>query len=333
MKFLNSIFLLTAVAVNSVRGEVKYFEKCINDGDFAITFDDGPNLETSNKVLDILDEFDVKATFFVNGKNCVDVRNNKEAQDIIKREYNSGHVVASHTYTHPSGGITGLSDDELYDELTKVNELLDELIGVKPSFFRPPLGEYSESNLKIIEKCGIKANILWNLDSEDWDSSYNATQQYIDGLEGKDPYTHSFIALNHDIQKVTANKNLRIIIPYIKNLGYNLVTMDVCTGIPAYQNGKTVPSKPKVNDDKPNNDPNKDFVYENPQYLSVNNNTNNSETNGTTNDPNGNAKGTGIDSTNSVNSNLNNNSSDANTLKSSLMFTTAIMSLITYLLL
>jgi len=250
MKFLNSILILSALSMNAVRGDVKYFNKCIHDGDFAITFDDGPHLEYTEKVLDVLDEFNVKATFFVNGRNCVDITENSTAQKLLKREFESGHVIGSHTFSHPLNGITQLSDEQLESELTNLNNALYDIIGVKPNFFRPPLGEYNERNLKVIEKSGIKANILWNLDSEDWDVNYNATQQYIDALEGKDASSNSFISLNHDIQKVTALTNLKIVIPYIKSLGYNLVTMDKCTGIPPYQDGKDY-TKDRSGNDKP----------------------------------------------------------------------------------
>jgi len=278
MKFLNSILILSALTMNAVHGEVKYFNECINKGDFAITFDDGPHLEYTEKVLDVLDEFNVKATFFVNGKNCVDITENSTAQKLLKREFESGHVIGSHTFTHPAG-ITKLSDEQLTDELTKLNDALYNIIGVKPNFFRPPLGEYNDANLRVIEKCGIKANILWNLDSEDWDVNYNATQQYIDGLEGKGPSSNSFISLNHDIQKVTALTNLKIVIPYIKSLGYNLVTMDKCTGIPPYQDGKDYNKDRSGNDNNPSNGentpdntkPGDNIVTENPtQNLNVN---------------------------------------------------------------
>ncbi len=83
MKFLNSILVLSALTINAVHGEVKYFNHCINNGDFAITFDDGPDLSHTEMVLDILDEFNVKATFFVNGKNCVDITSNPTAQVCI----------------------------------------------------------------------------------------------------------------------------------------------------------------------------------------------------------------------------------------------------------
>jgi len=352
MKFLNSIILMSSIVMNSVHGEVKYFSKCIKDGDFAITFDDGPSLDYTKMVLDTLDEFNVKATFFVNGKNCVDITTNPTAQELIKREYESGHVIGSHTFTHPSG-ITNLTDEELTYQLEELNKAIYNLVGVKPAFFRPPLGEYSEDNLKIIEKCGIKANILWNLDSEDWDHNYNATQQYIDGLEGKDPKTHSFIALNHDIQKVTAEKNLRIVIPYLRKLGYNFVPMDVCIGLPAYQGQELNTNKKGIT-----KDPNGEIVIENPQNLNANNGNdvaNTAETNANTNanaDANANADtNTNADANSNTNANAtnadantntqdinksnsnNNTTSDATTVKTSIIFSSAFMILVAFLFL
>lgn len=214
-------------------------EKCINKGDFAITFDDGPSLEYTSHILDVLDAENVKATFFVNGKNTCDIEHDARAQALIKREFESGHVIGSHTYSHPFG-ITTLTDEELTYEITHLNEIIYGIIGVRPAFFRPPLGEYDSDSLKVIERCGITANIIWNLDSEDWDVNYNCTQQYIDNLGGKEPSSHSWISLNHDIQKRTSDYNLAFIIPYIRSLGYNFVTMDVCTGLSPYQTGSYV---------------------------------------------------------------------------------------------
>lgn len=349
MKFLNSILILSTVAINAVRGDVKYFNKCIHDGDFAITFDDGPDLSHTEMVLDVLDEFNVKATFFVNGKNCVDITSNPTAQKLIKREFNSGHVIGSHTFSHPSG-ITQLSDEQLTNELTNLNNALYDIIGVKPNFFRPPLGEYSEDNLKVIEQCGIKANILWNLDSEDWDSRYNATQQYVDNLSGKSPSSHSFISLNHDIQKVTAEYNLRIVIPYIRNLGYHLVTMDECTGIPPYQDGKdyskdrsndnsgksdtkkepvTAPTPVKTPDPTPTPSPDSsknpidNIVTDNPENNLTGNNTNSNPTENNPTNP-----GNTTDQVPDIDS-----SSDAFMVKTSFIMSSALFAVLTYLFL
>ncbi|ORX83435.1 glycoside hydrolase/deacetylase [Anaeromyces robustus] len=221
---------------------IRKIDRCVNSGDFALTFDDGPSLEFTSKVLDVLDKENVKATFFINGMNTCDLKNDPEAAKLVKREFESGHVIASHTYSHPVNGITGLSDEELTKEIQTLNDIIQELIGVKPAFFRPPLGEVTDANEVILEKTGMTADILWNLDSEDWNVQYNATQQYYDLLKNADPKKDSFIALNHDIQKITATKNLEIVIPYIKSLGFNFVTMDVCTGMNAYQDGATNPN-------------------------------------------------------------------------------------------
>ncbi|ORX83874.1 glycoside hydrolase/deacetylase, partial [Anaeromyces robustus] len=216
-------------------------QTCKTPGDFALTFDDGPNLENTPLVLDILKKENVKATFFVNGNNCVDVANTPAAQEIIKREYAEGHNIASHTLNHPADGITQLTDEQVLTEIKGLNDLLFNLIGVKPTFFRPPLGEVTEANGKIIDQEGLKAIINWNLDSLDWKeahelevngtSTVNATDNYLTVLNQSDPTQVSLIALNHDINEVTAKRNLEIVIPIIKSRGWRFVTMDQCLGM------------------------------------------------------------------------------------------------------
>ncbi|KAG4093485.1 glycoside hydrolase/deacetylase, partial [Neocallimastix lanati (nom. inval.)] len=194
-------------------------------------------------VLDILKKENVKATFFINGKNCMDVANDPEAQRLIKREVDEGHVIASHTYTHPETGITTLTDEQLTSELKTLNDLVFDLTGLKLAFFRPPLGEFNEANKRVIEELGFTANVLWNLDSNDWKKGDNATANYFKYLDKADPSSNSFIALNHDIQKVTATSNLQIMIPIIRDLGYNFVTVDECLGMSAYQNVNSLENK------------------------------------------------------------------------------------------
>lgn len=243
MKKLLTVILPSLLLNANFTNGIVTVERCINKGDFAITFDDGPSLQYTNHILDILDAENVKATFFVNGRNTCDIENDPEAQALIKREFESGHVIGSHTYSHPFG-ITTLSDEEVTYEVTHLSDILYNIIGVRPAFFRPPLGEYDEENLKVLERCGITACVIWSLDSEDWDVNYNCTQQYITNLEGKDSSEYSWISLNHDIQKRTAEYNLSIVIPYIRSLGYNFVTMDVCTGLAPYQTGSNI--KPEI---------------------------------------------------------------------------------------
>jgi len=252
---MKNVLLIATATLASIQGAFGFqvIEGCQKPGDFALTFDDGPSLDRTPLVLDILKKENVKATFFVNGNNCVDVANTPAAQDIIKREYAEGHNIASHTYSHPDDGITKLSDDEVRKEIKDLNDFLFELIGVKPNFFRPPLGEVTEANGKIIDEEGIKAIINWNLDSNDWkeakeiketgSATTNATANYFKVLDQSDPKQVSLIALNHDINDVTAKRNLELMIPIIRERGWRFVTMDECLGMSAYQNINSLENK------------------------------------------------------------------------------------------
>ncbi|OUM68568.1 carbohydrate esterase family 4 protein, partial [Piromyces sp. E2] len=211
---------------------IQTFDHCKNPGEIALTFNDGPNLEYTNDILDILDKEDIKATFFISGEES-DLKNNSKAKKIIKREYKSGHIIASHTYNHPVG-ISNLSSNELKVEVNELADTIYNIIGVKPAFFRPPNGEFSLTNLEVLENCKITANILWNLDSEDWNSKTDPFTQYVSILGDIDPRVNSFIALHHDEGNDSAIENLPKIISYVKSLGYKFVTMDKCIGMNPY---------------------------------------------------------------------------------------------------
>eukprot|EP00833_Pecoramyces_ruminatium_P007942 jgi/Orpsp1_1/1181974/evm.model.c7180000079356.1 len=296
----NALLVISAfsLSVDSTYA-IKTIRKCIRNGDIALTFDDGPSLQYTSKILDILDKYKVKATFFVNGNNTCNLKTNPTARNLIKREYNSGHIIASHTYSHPES-ITNLSNEKLASEINTLNDIIYDIIGVKPAFFRPPLGEITKQNEAVLEQCGITANILWNLDSEDWNVKYNSTQQYISALSKAKPSKNSFIALNHDIQKVTATKNLNIIIPYIKRRGYRFVTMDVCTGMKVYQSGNTK-SKTTTKTTNTNTISNTNIINSN---TNSNSNTNTNTNTVTTTTPNNNAA-SNINPINDPNSNIN----------------------------
>jgi len=243
--------LIATASLASIQSVFAYqnYENCVVPGVVALTFDDGPTLgktgrpdtEYTRMVLDVLKKENVKATFFVNGNNCVDVANSPEAQALIKREFDEGHIVASHTYTHPDN-ITSLTDEQLTYELKTLNDILYGIIGVKPAFFRPPLGVYNEQNRVILEAQGFTANVLWSIDSNDWQYQ-NVTANYLEILDKANPATDSFIALNHDINNVTATYNVAHIIPLVRERGFKFVTLDECLGMTAYQGVDSLASK------------------------------------------------------------------------------------------
>jgi peptidoglycan/xylan/chitin deacetylase (PgdA/CDA1 family) len=99
----------------------------------ALTFDDGPNGDTSNQVLDILKQKDVKATFFVIGENV------KYYPDIAKRMVADGHEIGNHT-THHKHLLQLENYDSIVRDLQQTNQIVSSTTGVTPRFFRPPFG-------------------------------------------------------------------------------------------------------------------------------------------------------------------------------------------------
>jgi len=246
MVTLKKSLLISCLSLFQLASAYQRYESCKNPGDFALTFDDGPNT-TTEALLNLLKKENVKATFFVNGRNYLgEIRDSPKGQELIKREFNEGHIIGSHTYTHPGTGITVLTDEQLTKELKDLNDLLYDLIKVKPAFFRPPLGEYTPANEKVIEAQGFIANINWNLDPNDWSNKGNNPpetyiQTYIDILSKADPTKDSFIALNHDVYKNTAVNLIPQVIKLVRKKGFKFVTMDECLGLSPYQGSSTIP--------------------------------------------------------------------------------------------
>jgi peptidoglycan-N-acetylglucosamine deacetylase len=99
----------------------------------ALTFDDGPTPGSTSQILDLLAELEVKAAFFVIGKNAA------QSPGLVQRMHGEGHVVSNHTYDH--WHYAGLRSVPYWTEqITRTDDLIESLIGHRPVFFRPPLG-------------------------------------------------------------------------------------------------------------------------------------------------------------------------------------------------
>ena len=116
----------------------------------ALTFDDGPHPRFTDEILDILEKYSVKATFFVIGRNAESYRGK------LKRIAESGHEIGNHTYSHVTAGKTNAENFAL--ELKKTHEIIKKITGTEPVLFRPPTGycntvavkSAAEMNYKII---------------------------------------------------------------------------------------------------------------------------------------------------------------------------------------
>ena len=180
----------------------------------ALTFDDGPHPKETHEILDVLDKYNVKATFFVVGKHA-----NWYSEPLI-RAAKEGHEIGNHTFSHPN--ITNLSINDLKKEIKTCEETVVKLTGKKPTLFRPPYGSYNEEKLgKLAEECGYKI-ILWTtLDAKDWRNPPSA--QITDTIVSK--VQNGDIILLHDYGTENTVKALDVIIPTLINNGYKLVTV------------------------------------------------------------------------------------------------------------
>ena len=129
-----------------------------SDSDFAITFDDGPHPEFTPKILEVLASHQVKATFFVSGRNIES--NRSTAEDLASQ----GHLIGNHTYSHLSALRIGKS--RLLEEVVRTKELIENITGGPNRFLRPPYGHITPAMLSICRNLDLSI-VLWNFNS--WD--------------------------------------------------------------------------------------------------------------------------------------------------------------------
>ncbi len=173
----------------------------------ALTFDDGPGPYTG-RILDCLEKYGAKATFFVVGNRL----GTYSAQ--LKREAELGMEIGCHSWAHSS--FTSLGASGTAADIKRTNDRVEELAGVRPVIVRPPYGSH---NASVREAAGAPF-ILWNIDTLDWktknaDSTYNAV---LDKVKDGD------IVLMHDIHSPTADAVERIV-PALTERGFRLVTV------------------------------------------------------------------------------------------------------------
>ena len=175
----------------------------------AITFDDGPGKYTDG-LLDELSKRDVTVTFFMQGCNA------EQYPAVVKKAYEAGHQIASHTYNHPQ--LTKLSGQEIKSQLSKTDSILNKATGVTNSYMlRPPYGSTNEKVLPLIGRPAV----LWSVDTLDWQSrNADAVYQHIvsDTKDGS-------IVLLHDLYSTSVTGALRGIDTLLSQ-GYELVTVE-----------------------------------------------------------------------------------------------------------
>jgi peptidoglycan-N-acetylglucosamine deacetylase len=170
-----------------------YFE-CNVDGPYiAMTFDDGPSEATTPRLLDILKQRHIKATFFMIGQNA------ERNPDIVRRILAEGHEIGNHSWTHPQ--LSKLPEDKVTEEITKTQDAIRDACGYTPTLMRPPYGAITKAQREWIEnQFGLNV-ILWTVDPFDWKRpGESVIEQRI--VAGAKP---GAIILSHDIHKQTVD--------------------------------------------------------------------------------------------------------------------------------
>jgi peptidoglycan-N-acetylmuramic acid deacetylase len=134
-----------------------------------LTFDEGYENGYTPKILDILKENNVKATFFVTSSY---VKKNKE---LVRRMIEEGHILGNHTVNHPS--MPDLTDEKLEKEIMDLHNFIKDEFDYEMIYLRPPKGEYSEKTVKISRDLGY-TSVLWSFAYDDWDVNNQKGTEY-----------------------------------------------------------------------------------------------------------------------------------------------------------
>jgi peptidoglycan/xylan/chitin deacetylase (PgdA/CDA1 family) len=204
-------------------------------GTVAITFDDGPYNFTSH-ILDLLDSYGAKATFFISGNNIgkgqIDIESNGWSA-VIKRMHNSGHQIASHTWSHQD--LSTLPKQQLRDQIYSNEMALRNILGFFPQYMRPPYSSCTALCQEVLESTGYHI-IYFDLDSEDYlhddPIQIQVSKNDITGNLSMraNPSQNHWLVIEHDTHQQTAYNLTEHTLQQFKSKGFRMVTVGECLG-------------------------------------------------------------------------------------------------------
>lgn len=235
------------VAENAIKAEEVLemlngtYEEKLEDGQEAekivfLTFDDGPSTTNTPEILDILDKYNIKATFFMLGEN---IDKNDQTKELVKKIYDTGHAIANHSYSHDMRKLypgKKVDVDTFINEVEQTNESLKNVLGkyFNTRVLRMPGGYmtrkfYNDPNLSVLDKVFSEKGIIsidWNALNKDAEGRVKNSNQLLNEVvktsQGKD----KVILLMHDTYgKENTVKSLPGTIEYFINNGYKFKTI------------------------------------------------------------------------------------------------------------
>lgn len=177
----------------------------------ALTFDDGPNTTTTNQVLDLLEKYQVRASFFLIGNNI-----NEESAKAVKRAYDLGCEIDNHSKTHSY--MNKMESEDIKSEVDFVSQKVEEITGEPTKFFRPP---YIAVNSTMYDS--IDMPFICGMGCDDWNENVTADLR-VAGIEGQ--IEDGGIILLHDAEGNSQTvEALDRIIPDLLEEGYQFATV------------------------------------------------------------------------------------------------------------
>lgn len=178
----------------------------------ALSFDDGLNTTNSDALMDVLEQYGAKASFFVEGRFLT-----KKTLPQLQRAVTMGIDIENHSYDHPAMG--SLTEDQIKEQIEKTDALIQKYTGTTPQFFRPPYIDHNELMHKTIDKtfiCGYSC--------QDWDENVSA-QQRIDMILANAKDGLILLLHDHEGKGVLTVEALKTVIPELQAQGYRFVTI------------------------------------------------------------------------------------------------------------
>ncbi|KAI0096890.1 carbohydrate esterase family 4 protein [Nemania sp. FL0031] len=193
--------------------------RCSKPGVLALAYDDGPYQFTSS-LVDTLDAAGVKGTFFFTGTLYGCIYNQRAA---VKKAYDNGHQVASHTWTHSH--MASMSAATVQSEMEKVEQAMVNIFGRKPAYVRPPYLETGGQFLNVMRQMGYSV-INDDIDTGDWNNQSPAQSESLFQRAGASGNGH--IPLMHETYQSTVTTLTNWLINWAKTNNLKIVTVAEC---------------------------------------------------------------------------------------------------------
>ncbi|KAF9893295.1 hypothetical protein FE257_011725 [Aspergillus nanangensis] len=213
---------------------------CNVPGTIALTFDDGPNMYTSD-LLDLLDKYNANVTFFITGSPGAKAHNigkldSEPSASILRRMLTSGHQIASHTWSHQD--LSKISPEDRKTQLLSNEVVLRNVLGGWPTYMRPPYSSCTSESGCADDMGNLGYHIiLYDIDTEDFRNDDPATIQkskdiFDSNLDRGKASERSWLVIAHDVHEQTSHNLTEHMLKKLAADGYRAVTVGDCLGDP-----------------------------------------------------------------------------------------------------